>query len=230
MITRRGLPLTGGTLTGALSMGNNPFDAGVITANGRFAIASAARFQGPADGVITLTNNAGTDFSRLQFGGTTSSFPALKRSSTTLAVRLADDSADAPISASTLTLTGMTVDASGNVFSSGSYNINNQVAINAGVSGLVLTRALGIFGFSANTTVTGAADSGLSRISAGIIGVGTGGQGSTAGTLRAAALAANGSDFTITAANSVSPTSPNRTITITYGGTTYYLAAKTTND
>lgn len=35
------------------------------------------------------------------FGGTSASFPALKRSSTTLAVRLADDSADAPISAST---------------------------------------------------------------------------------------------------------------------------------
>lgn len=30
--------------------------------------------------------------------------------------------------------------------------------------------------------------------------------------------------------NSVSPTSPNRTVTISIGGTTYYLAAKTTND
>jgi hypothetical protein len=30
--------------------------------------------------------------------------------------------------------------------------------------------------------------------------------------------------------NSVSPTSPNRTITIMIGGATYYLAAKTTND
>ncbi len=30
--------------------------------------------------------------------------------------------------------------------------------------------------------------------------------------------------------NSVSPTSPNRTITISVGGSTYYLAAKTTND
>jgi hypothetical protein len=32
------------------------------------------------------------------------------------------------------------------------------------------------------------------------------------------------------AVNSVSPTSPNRTVTINIGGTTYYLAAKTTND
>ena len=30
--------------------------------------------------------------------------------------------------------------------------------------------------------------------------------------------------------NTVSPTSPNRTVTIVIGGTTYYLAAKTTND
>jgi hypothetical protein len=45
-----------------------------------------------ADGLIALYNSAGTDFSRLQFGGTTSSFPALKRSSAELQVRLADDS------------------------------------------------------------------------------------------------------------------------------------------
>ena len=30
--------------------------------------------------------------------------------------------------------------------------------------------------------------------------------------------------------NTVSPTSPNRTITMVIGGTTYYIAAKTTND
>ena len=30
--------------------------------------------------------------------------------------------------------------------------------------------------------------------------------------------------------NTVSPTSPNRTITMVIGGTTYYIHAKTTND
>ena len=87
----------------------------------------------PSDGVVTITDNAETSFGRLQFGGTTSSFPALKRNGTTLEVKLADDSAYAPIA------------------------IGNTV-------------------------------------------------------------------------NSVSPTSPNRTVTINIGGTTYYLAAKTTND
>lgn len=47
----------------------------------------------PVDGDITLLNAAGTDFNKLNFGGTTSSFPALKRSTTELQVRLADDSA-----------------------------------------------------------------------------------------------------------------------------------------
>jgi hypothetical protein len=46
-----------------------------------------------SDGVLSLRNNAQTDFGRLQFGGTTSSFPALKRSTTFLQARLADDSA-----------------------------------------------------------------------------------------------------------------------------------------
>lgn len=82
-----------------------------------------------------------------------------------------------------------------------------------------------------NAGANGTTDTGLSRGgAAAIVSVGNGTAGDTSGTLRAAALAAGGSDFTVTAANSVSPTSPNRTITISYNGTTYYLAAKTTND
>ena len=42
---------------------------------------------------IALHDNAGTSFGLLQFGGTSSSFPAIKRSTTTLQARLADDSA-----------------------------------------------------------------------------------------------------------------------------------------
>ena len=54
-------------------------------------------FRSEADGVLRLTNSGINDFGRLQFGGTTSSFPALKRSSTTLQARLADDSAFASV-------------------------------------------------------------------------------------------------------------------------------------
>lgn len=57
---------------------------------------SRSLLNSPSDGVLTLVNNAVTDFNRLQFGGTTSSFPALKRNSTALETKLADDSAYAP--------------------------------------------------------------------------------------------------------------------------------------
>lgn len=47
----------------------------------------------PEDGVLKITNYAENGFDRLQFGGTTTSYPALKRNSADLQVRLADDSA-----------------------------------------------------------------------------------------------------------------------------------------
>lgn len=65
--------------------------------NGRSVMAS------PNDGVIKLVDWAGTSFNRLQLGGTTSSFPALKRSSATLQARLADDSDYAEFTAKKLT-------------------------------------------------------------------------------------------------------------------------------
>jgi hypothetical protein len=49
---------------------------------------------------------------RINIGGDTSSFPALKRDTTTLQVRLADDSAFAPLAAGLTTLDGGTVTAS----------------------------------------------------------------------------------------------------------------------
>lgn len=47
----------------------------------------------PADGQLLLFNNAGTNFTRVMFGGTTSAFPAIRRTGATLDFRLADDSA-----------------------------------------------------------------------------------------------------------------------------------------
>jgi hypothetical protein len=64
------------------------------------------RMGASANGVFSFEVNAGGDFGRLCFGGTTSSFPALKRSSTELQVRLADDSAFAGFSCGALTLNG----------------------------------------------------------------------------------------------------------------------------
>jgi hypothetical protein len=53
----------------------------------------------------------------------------------------------------------------------------------------------------------------------------------TAGVLATTGAATFGGAIAIgNTVNTVSPTSPNRTITIVVGGTTYYIAAKTTND
>ena len=78
----------------------------VPQAGGVILWSTRSRMYSDADGNIRITNTSQTDFGRLQFGGTTSSFPALKRSSTTLQVRLADDSAFAPFACAGLTLNG----------------------------------------------------------------------------------------------------------------------------
>lgn len=63
---------------------------------------SSVIFTTPADGRLLLTDNAGTSFGRLQLGGTTASFPSLKRNATGIDFRLADDSGYAPITAAAI--------------------------------------------------------------------------------------------------------------------------------
>ena len=70
------------TTTGSMTVAS----AGILRWNARSVISSAS------NGVLMLSNNAQNDFTRLQFGGTTSAFPSIKRSATALQVRLADDS------------------------------------------------------------------------------------------------------------------------------------------
>jgi len=70
--------------------------------------ASQTSIEAPSDGVLKVTNAAGTDFSRLQFGGTTSAFPALKRVGADLDVRLADDTGFAVLQAKLTTDTNYT--------------------------------------------------------------------------------------------------------------------------
>ncbi len=66
-----------------------------------------AQICSPSDGIVTLFNAAKANFTRLQFGGTTASFPAIRRTTTALNFRLADDSADAPITAAAGTYSGI---------------------------------------------------------------------------------------------------------------------------
>lgn len=77
------------TTTGNFSAGGNVFAAGSSSLGW---VGARGRINSPSDGVITLFNVAGSDFTRLQFGGTTNAFPAFGRSSTGLSLILADGS------------------------------------------------------------------------------------------------------------------------------------------
>jgi len=72
----------------------------------RVSLGYGSRLLDTVDGIICITNNAQNDFGRLQLGGTTSAFPAIKRSGTTIAFRLANDSDDTDITAKGITLSG----------------------------------------------------------------------------------------------------------------------------
>ena len=96
-----------GVMTTSFTLDHN----GAITlpATGGLKIASNAYINSTTAGIITITNFTSSDFSRLNFGGNTSSFPSLKRSSAALIVRLADDSAHANLECAQLNTTGSIV-------------------------------------------------------------------------------------------------------------------------
>jgi len=72
-----------------------------LTINGGiFYFASRGSLTTPADGKFMFRDDAGTSFNQMIFGGATSAFPSLKRTTTNLIARLADDSADTTFQAS----------------------------------------------------------------------------------------------------------------------------------
>jgi len=74
---------------------------------GRFEVLNRSRLYSDVDGNIRLTDNATTDFGLLQFGGTTSSYPALKRNAAQIEVRSADDSDYASLTGRDVYATGL---------------------------------------------------------------------------------------------------------------------------
>lgn len=96
---------TGGTSRCNADKSGNFYSSTSITTGGYIESGPTAFYQwstrskmfSPSNGNIQFTNQASSDFGLLQLGGTTSSFPALKRSTTTIEVKLADDSAYAAI-------------------------------------------------------------------------------------------------------------------------------------
>lgn len=118
---RRRLVSTSSTAFQLLSDADASADLAIANLNlnaaGIITFSAQSKLSSPADGLLLVTNNAVTGFNRLQLGGTTASFPAIARNSTTVKFRLADDSADAPITAALGTFSnGITITAGASSF------------------------------------------------------------------------------------------------------------------
>lgn len=206
--------LNGATFAAPGAIGSGTPSTGAfttVTATTSFSWSASSLMTAPSDGVIRLTNAAATDFARLQFGGTTSSFPALKRNGASIQVRLADDS-------------GFTA------FQSSGFYMTNGSFMADSADGVV--RLMNNAGTGFTRLNLGGTTSSFPSIkrNATEINFRLADDSADAAITAATITTTGGGAFGITTANVVSPTSPNRTITITLGGTTYYLHAKTTND
>lgn len=141
------------------------------------------------------------------------------------------DSANLRFDGTSLTLGSGSAILGGSVYRAGTTGqvSTNTDSIRAG-SGNVI-------GFSSSADVGSAAsDTGFSRISAGVVGVGTGAQGSVAGTVQATLFdtRTGGSTTISTGVGSVKMSTANAAtntawIPLAYAGTTYYVPAWTTN-
>lgn len=153
-VTAGGLTVTAGGLTvsasGAAITGNSTV-TGTLTVTAAVSCGAANNFtftgrstmKSPSDGVLTLMNSAETDFTRLQFGGTTSSFPALRRVGSTLSVELADISAAAGFACAALTATGQIKTTVTTQQLSLNYDASNHLAVTVASDGAVTYNATG---------------------------------------------------------------------------------------
>lgn len=84
---------SGATRPRNVYVGSAVIVGGSIFTGGGLYHTSSGSLVWTADGVMRLTDNAGTSFGRLCFGGTTAAFPAIKRDGANLALVPADGSA-----------------------------------------------------------------------------------------------------------------------------------------
>jgi hypothetical protein len=108
---------------------------------------------GASDGITTFQDSSGSSFNRLNLGGTTSSFPAIKRNGAAIDFRLADDSAACNISVNNVIATS-SVFASNTILHSSGYIVNttttntrlnvftNGVSVENGASNVIAASAI----------------------------------------------------------------------------------------
>jgi hypothetical protein len=82
------------TIAGSLQVSNTGLSLSAVGGNGFFTVGGGYIIF-KSSGVLTLSDGSDTDFGRLQFGGTSASFPALKRVSANLQVIAADGTSSA---------------------------------------------------------------------------------------------------------------------------------------
>ena len=110
--TRMTIASGGGlSTTGAVTFGGSVNLVGSTEATRRIVFNNVGFIKWPSDGVLLFQNDAQTNFGRIMLGGTTSSFPALRRDTTSLQARLADDSAFTNIQGKLTTDTAYTAGA-----------------------------------------------------------------------------------------------------------------------
>ncbi len=118
---------------------------------GSYVITARAQLKAPSDGRITVTDSTGLGFDLLQFGGTTTSYPAVKRVGAGFELRLANDSAG-----TTLVGTVLTGSTSLNTASGGEVVWASRSRLSAPSDGdLLLVDTAGSQGIRFNTQTNG---------------------------------------------------------------------------
>lgn len=132
-----GTGASGNTLTIPNDLYTNGFIE--LAASQRLRWASRSRIISWTDGNITLYNSGESDFFNLHFGGTTSSYPAIQRSGTTLKFRLANDSGDCPITAAAATFSGnISVNSTNLTSASLIFSTTSNPGLSSNANGLLI--------------------------------------------------------------------------------------------
>jgi hypothetical protein len=128
-VSALGVGIAAGAAGTIISSGSITGVGFVTSATSIYAFTSRGALRANADGVFQLEDTAGTSFGRLQFGGSTSSYPSIKRNTTELDFRLADDSGYVNINANNVTFNNAAIQ-SGSAAQSGAVRLanNNTVA------------------------------------------------------------------------------------------------------
>ena len=120
------------------------FNQGVTTTN-------VGYISGISNGVIRLTNASETDFTRLQFGGGTTSYPSLQRSGSALSVMDATGTALTNLLVGTTTDAGFKLDVNGTARVQNGLTLTNFTNITSGNNYFGFETFRTIFGTTANT-------------------------------------------------------------------------------